>query len=573
VGLVDTWCTNGHALEVLRLHGDVAPTPRALTDVEVARLVRFARTGRGGAPLRAWRLLVESGVSPIDAAQELVGWNLMEGMLPSGQLMPRPLRVRDGDDAYHVVAGMYVSHADVQEMAAIAIGGRKIQAIKRLRSLTRCGLKEGKTIVEHWMKTGGGVPSRGARPGMRRGKRADRARLALERAIDALILDRPLHWVVLALTRIEEDPSVPTMAVGLDDSGELRLFYNPGFVLEIAHEERMGVLLHEIDHVIFGHLGPRPEDAAKHPRAWIVATECIANEYVPYPLPGDAFTLSRFGLPAGKSTSELYEMLRSKEDQLPAVEHHHLVLSPLRADATSHRDTLDGRPPAPTHIVNEAAHVVGEEIDRATRDRLQHHPGLLSGRAVEQFLPEGISQLPWTQLLRRRVRGLLTRYSTRRHPSRRHPDLVGIVPGRRRRRERPVVMAAVDTSGSMSHRELQEVVNELQALVQQQLRVALVQCDTEIGEAKWLPRELRTLSMVGRGGTDLRPPFAPGIIERFSPSLIVYFTDGYGPAPERAPPGIDVLWVLTGRRPAKAAKWGATVCLRARRARDRVRNT
>ena len=57
---------------------------------------------------------------------------------------------------------------------------------------------------------------------------------------------------------------------------------------------------------------------------------------------------------------------------------------------------------------------------------------------------------------------------------------------------------------------------------------------------------------------------APGasereVIDRYRPSLLVYFTDGEGPAPTRAPSGLPVLWVLTGVRPAVPATWGRTV--------------
>ena len=69
----------------------------------------------------------------------------------------------------------------------------------------------------------------------------------------------------------------------------------------------------------------------------------------------------------------------------------------------------------------------------------------------------------------------------------------------------------------------------------------------------------------------LRPPFAPDVLERFSPGLIVYFTDGHGPAPASPPPGVSVLWILTGANPAIPARYGQVVCMRERASRSRVR--
>ena len=59
-----------------------------------------------------------------------------------------------------------------------------------------------------------------------------------------------------------------------------------------------------------------------------------------------------------------------------------------------------------------------------------------------------------------------------------------------------------------------------------------------------------------RGGTDLRPPFAAGFLRKHRPSLVLYFTDGWGLAED--PPRMPVIWVLTpgGQMPCK---WGRTV--------------
>ena len=51
-------------------------------------------------------------------------------------------------------------------------------------------------------------------------------------------------------------------------------------------------------------------------------------------------------------------------------------------------------------------------------------------------------------------------------------------------------------------------------------------------------------SMVGRGGTDLRPVFAADFLATYRPDGVVYFTDGQGPFPEDDP-GVKALWVLT----------------------------
>ena len=59
------------------------------------------------------------------------------------------------------------------------------------------------------------------------------------------------------------------------------------------------------------------------------------------------------------------------------------------------------------------------------------------------------------------------------------------------------------------------------------------------------------------GGTSFKPPFERGFLREHRPDLVVYFTDGQGPAPE-CPPSVPVIWCLTqgGRMPVE---WGREV--------------
>jgi len=137
-------------------------------------------------------------------------------------------------------------------------------------------------------------------------------------------------------------------------------------------------------------------------------------------------------------------------------------------------------------------------------------------------------------------------------PARRAPALLGIVPGSSPASARLRVVAVIDTSGSVGHEELRAIGGELARLHRAAAEVVVVECDSEVRRVSLFRGRLREIT--GRGGTDLRPPFAARLLQRLRPDLIVYFTDGYGPAPAR-PPGIPVLWCLTcgGTRPAP---WG-----------------
>jgi predicted metal-dependent peptidase len=116
-------------------------------------------------------------------------------------------------------------------------------------------------------------------------------------------------------------------------------------------------------------------------------------------------------------------------------------------------------------------------------------------------------------------------------PSRRFPDRPFEMPGRTYRPHRadePCLLAAVDTSLSMTLPELEEVGRHL-ALVNQRARLLIAECDVEITRIY---------------------PFG-GALERVT---VIYFTDGEGPYPE-APPPVPTLWVLT-KPQAFTCPWG-----------------
>jgi predicted metal-dependent peptidase len=146
-----------------------------------------------------------------------------------------------------------------------------------------------------------------------------------------------------------------------------------------------------------------------------------------------------------------------------------------------------------------------------------------------------------------RVRPTFTR------PARRFPDLVGVVPGRQRRADRPKVLAVIDSSASITAALLAQVNAELARLARH-FAVTVVECDAAVQRAY---RYRPVTAVCGRGGTDLRPPLERDFLRRHRPDLVVYFTDGCGPAPRR-PPGPPVVWCLTpnGRPPAP---WGRVI--------------
>jgi predicted metal-dependent peptidase len=66
--------------------------------------------------------------------------------------------------------------------------------------------------------------------------------------------------------------------------------------------------------------------------------------------------------------------------------------------------------------------------------------------------------------------------------------------------------------------------------------------------------------MKGGGGTSFIPVFDELKKTKCTPSILIYFTDGYGNFPEVSPKRYPVLWVLTENH--QDPPWGRTTVIR-----------
>jgi predicted metal-dependent peptidase len=182
--------------------------------------------------------------------------------------------------------------------------------------------------------------------------------------------------------------------------------------------------------------------------------------------------------------------------------------------------------------------------------------GSAAGDAAEAVRRGRGGSVDWRAVLRRHVGRVLEARPVYNRPPRRHPELLGIVPGRSRQASRPRVLAAVDTSASISSALLTQIDGELACLARRH-EVVVVEFDVRV-QGVYAYRPLG--SVRGHGGTDLRAPLAADFLRQHRVDVAVVFTDGYGPAPD-SPPRVPVIWCLApaGQRPAK---WGRVVWMR-----------
>lgn len=374
----------------------------------------------------------------------------------------------------------------------------------------------------------------------------------------------PYYAHVLASIVPVADPSVPAMGVSLHPvPGQGARYYLHVNVDAVMREPQylLGILLHEVHHVVLGHLAHPKFFEVEQRELMLLAQETTANEHITEPLPTPVIWqhFERFGFRAGQSTMERYEKL------VQARAEGQSVAPPKNTkNIDQHEWDEEEAPPAGgVQGTREAIERARDEgLPDAERSKIDRPQSVwLAGRTPDELLAmlSGTSESPdvyvdWRDALRTFVARARAPVHTWSRPSRRFPSLVGQIPGRSYRQRtvlRPTILVAIDTSLSMSERELTEIARQLRPM-SEVAQLVIAECDAAISRV--YPFAGVLTSMVGRGGTDLRPVFEPPFLARHGADGVVYFTDGQGPHPEQ-PPRVPVLWMLT--KPSElACPWG-----------------
>lgn len=432
----------------------------------------------------------------------------------------------------------------------------------------------------------------------------------LKRAMGILLRAHPFHSHIAAGWRVRPDLSLNTMGVCWS-CGSVQLLWNPFFVDQITDAELAGVLTHEVNHVVMRHPFLFPEQANPpadfDSYAALVAEEVTVNEFVALPLPGSPLLLADFApqcpaLAPLQSTRERYRLLY---DGARARRHHeaqqklkqsleNLIRDLLKkgigkdSDVASHAGWESFRnggaaaalavSVATAKALNRHGHALSPELHQliqAAHSALGGPPGSAGGGMLETLAGTAQARLSWQSILRRLLAVGHDAEPTYQRPPRRFPELAGVLPGSRRVPTRLKILAAVDTSGSMSSDTLDEIAAELRVMART-YDVATVEFDAQIqrryrltggsdgsspfGGSAASADPLR--QMQGRGGTNFFPVFERDTLAWAADgdelSGVVVFTDGFGPAPDRGPRE-QVIWVLMGNGVRQPAPWGTVV--------------
>ncbi|MBA4189490.1 MAG: hypothetical protein C0467_15995 [Planctomycetaceae bacterium] len=343
----------------------------------------------------------------------------------------------------------------------------------------------------------------------------------------ALRLDLSVDW------------TTPTMA-----TDGRTLFVNPDWCNGLTVDERVGVICHEIMHLVLSHQCRR---AGRDAERWNEAADLGVNQIVAQAgfvlpqsrlMPGEG-KYAKF--PKEKSAEEYYSMLGEPQGGEPD-EQGKDGGGGKSSDPGGCGEVRDAKDPADAREQQAKWEVAVAQAEQASKGRGDLPGGL--ARLVGQVLHPAAD---WKDILREFVSSQAKNDYSWSHPNRRHIAEGVYLPGMRNL-ELGEIIIAVDTSGSVGEKELAVFGSEVEAILGAfACSATILYHDCEITKVEeWNSADgPLVLNPVGGGGTDHRPIFEYLERENRSPACVVALTDLETTFPAVAP-DVAVLWAVTG---------------------------
>ncbi len=323
-----------------------------------------------------------------------------------------------------------------------------------------------------------------------------------------------------------------------------RVYVDMDRAREWGVEATAGVLLHEAHHVVRNHhvRAQRVGATGRQHDLWNLAGDAAIND----DLVADGIALPdpvlphHLGLTSRGFEETYYRYLCENPEKAQCLCGSGAGGSPLPIELGD-GDETEGVDDVDADAIRRG---VAHEITAAVAGGMNVSPRL--ARWAEQLLEP---EVPWRTLLRSALGRSLRGVTGRQHPTWQRPDRRAdsrpdvLAPGLERRR--PHVAVVADTSASMSQRLLDEVVTEIDSLLHQTGvgEVTVIVCDDHAAQPQRV-RRIRTLTLTGGGGTDMRIGIDAAAALRPRPQVIAVLTDGYTPWPTRAPAGSAIVAVV-----------------------------
>jgi len=367
----------------------------------------------------------------------------------------------------------------------------------------------------------------------------------------------PFWGHVCMYLNLKFEPGLRTL--GVDAEGNL--YYGEKLAVEVDEEEMVGMVAHEVFHVVDGAL-MRLEH--RNPTLWNLAADAVSNHILMknnFRLPKgsvDESVLSALGVEVdleGKVTEQIYELLK-REAQKQTRQQRRTGKVPKDGLAIEDTDLDVGGNKWETHNYTKSSEMtpsqkesIKRKFRKAVTEAVEYAKQQGSCPAgLEQYVSIALETPPydWRTALNQFITRVLPSDFSYIVPSKKSPAVGVYMPHLKREEVEGVV--ALDTSGSIGGTELSQFKAQILRILQsfENVKLTVYECDAAVQQKylleKTTVKRFLNMKVKGRGGTDFTKVFED--LHNKRPNFLIYFTDGYGTYPSRKP-NFPVMWVLT----------------------------
>jgi len=328
------------------------------------------------------------------------------------------------------------------------------------------------------------------------------------------------------------------------------ILWSPDWVDTIDQEETVGVMAHEVLHIILKHPLRR---GSRDPLLWNIATDFAINQIL---------VDAGFKLPEGALIDPQYKGLTAEAiyDRLPEdakEKHGNAVIGEVK-DAKKD----DGSDMSQAEVKQMEADIDAKIMMAATGAKAVGKMPAFAKDLIEEMER---SQVDWRNVMRRFVGGdQPDDYSFRRlHKKMYHMN--GMISPTIEKIGAGDVVIGIDTSLSVCKRELSFFLGEINAISEdlKPRSITVITCDASVQTVTRYEQgeEIQMIEIGGRGGTLVKPVFDYIEEHQLPVDNMVYLSDlEIFDYPEN-PPHYPTLWVSSSMR-SDPAPWGETTYLK-----------
>lgn len=381
--------------------------------------------------------------------------------------------------------------------------------------------------------------------------------MTLDQCCKKLLIKEPFYGLfLLGLNKYYGDKC--QTACVLRNGINTELCVNKEFWDTLDDDTQLGVLKHELGHILFKHLFML--ELFDEPTTFNYASDCEVNSYIPV-LQKDPYVYpARYRLQNGLGTLEYYKKIPVQQSQggegngggtpLPGGQ------KPVLGGQNPGQNNQGGGQPQQiddhsfwkdfSDLSDAEKQLVSQQIDhmaKHTAEQVQKLAGSVPGE-LKGYIDSLFKQKPavfnWKAYFRRLLGTAIETNlkKSRKKESRRFPEAPGL-----KHKHKHSILVAIDTSGSVSDAELCDFFSEITHIYKAGAAVEILEFDHGIQrhypyQGKW------DGSISGRGGTEFSEPIRWFNERKNLYSAFVLFTDGYA-STENLRPAKEMIWIIT----------------------------